>query len=223
MFKDIKKALVISPHPDDETLGVGGTIKRLSREGVEVYVHFISGHLPPLYPKDSFEITMKEATDAMDLLGVAGYSFAKIPATQISKLEVSKLNNILSDYMKTINPDIVFLPFPDRHIDHKTIFDSGMVVTRPVGKKYPKVVVCYETLSETYWNAPHIEPNFTPNFFVDISQTIDIKLSALEIYQSQISGNYSRSKESTKALAVLRGSQNGFNFAESFQLIRFLY
>ena len=78
------------------------------------------------------------------------------------------------------NPDLVFLPFPDRHIDHRIIFDGGVVACRPKGKKFPKTVLLYETLSETHWNAPHIESNFTPNWVVDITQHIDIKLKALK-------------------------------------------
>ena len=64
MINNIKNAVIISPHPDDETLGVGGTIKRLSAQGVNVSVLIVSGHLPPLYKKKAFELTKAEAMRA---------------------------------------------------------------------------------------------------------------------------------------------------------------
>ena len=64
------KTLIISPHPDDETLGLGGSIKRFSELNAEVSVMIVSGHLPPLYKKEIFETTKKEAKNAFKLLGV---------------------------------------------------------------------------------------------------------------------------------------------------------
>ena len=74
-----KTATVIAPHPDDETLGVGGTIARLVENGTDVSVLIVSGHLPPIYEKSSFEKTKKEAEDALKILGVQKYDFLKIP------------------------------------------------------------------------------------------------------------------------------------------------
>ena len=95
-----------------------------------------------------------------------------------------------------------------------------MVNTRPNKKQFPKLLLCYETLSETFWNAPFIEPNFVPDFFVNIENTIKYKLEALNFYKSQIKNNQSRSLKSVKALAEFRGSQNGCKYAEGFKLIR---
>ena len=84
--------------------------------------------------------------------------------------------------MNRLNPTTVFIPFPDRHIDHRTIFDCAMVNTRPNKKNHPKLVMSYETLSETHWNAPYIEPNFNPDFFVNVDDTIEEKIKALNCY-----------------------------------------
>ena len=87
-----------------------------------------------------------------------------------------------------VKPHMVFCPYPDRHIDHRLVFDSVMVATRPVGiGKNIEILAAYETLSETHWNAPHIEPNFTPNWVVDITDHFETKIKALECYESQIS------------------------------------
>ncbi len=99
-----------------------------------------------------------------------------------------------------------------------------MVATRPVksGKKI-EIVATYETLSETHWNAPNIEPNFVPNWVVDISEYIDLKIAALKCYKSQISEFPGpRSIEAVEALAKFRGTQAGFAYGEGFNIVRMI-
>ncbi len=211
---------VIAPHPDDETIAMGGTISRLISEGCKVSILVVSGHLPPLYPKESFEVTKKEAEAAFKLMGVSNYEFAKIPATFINQKPIAEINNIINTFLKKCEPDTVFIPFPDRHIDHRVIFDASVVASRPIGDKFPKKVLCYETLSETHWNVPGIESVFNPEFYIDISDFIEVKLDALSLYNSQVKGNYSRSLDACKALALFRGSQNGCKYAEGFKIVR---
>ena len=213
---------VIAPHPDDEVLGLGGTISRFSKNNIKVNLLVISGHLPPLYPKKSFEITKQECLNAAMILGINDVEFAEIPATYIQNEPVSKLNSIIQSFILKHSAQTVFIPFPDRHIDHKLIFESCMVCTRPTGNFWPKLVLSYETLSETDWNAPYIEPFFIPEWFIDIDDHLVNKLKALNCYESQITDNSSRNEEAVKALAKYRGSQNGFQNAEGFKLIRCL-
>lgn len=214
------KTLVIAPHLDDETIALGGTIKKITTSKLDIHVLIVGGHLPPLYKKEDYIITKKESFKALRKLGVKNYYYLDLPATQFHKEHYQTMNSEMNKIMKKINPKTVFIPFPDRHIDHRTVFDCAMVNTRPNKKKYPNYVLSYETLSETHWNAPYIEPNFVPDFFVDINKTIDSKLKALKCYKSQIKGNSSRSLLSVKALAKFRGSQNGCEYAEAFKLIR---
>lgn len=211
---------VIAPHPDDEILGVGGALSEFSRCGIKTSVLIVSGHLPPLYPYEEFERTKIEAEKAKNIVGVDSIEFLEVPATKVHQLETADLNGNILDFLRRKSPDTVFIPFPDRHIDHRTIFDACMVACRPVGVRHPRHVLAYETLSETYWNAPNIEPNFQPNLFIDITESIDAKIEAMIAYASQISGSPSRSPDALSALARFRGSQNNCDFAEAFQLIR---
>ncbi len=220
MIENYKKVVVISPHPDDETLGVGGTICRLCKAGAEINVLVVSGHLPPLYSQRDFKKTYEEAMKAFNLLKVKNYKFLKLPATFLHKEDISNLYKKISDFICKYNPDLVFLPFPDRHIDHRIIFDGGVVACRPKGKKFPKTVLLYETLSETHWNVPGVEASFNPDFFVDISNELNVKLDALKCYQSQIQNNLSRSIQACESLAKFRGSQNGCEYAEAFKVVR---
>jgi len=222
--KNKKRILVVAPHPDDETLGVGGTIAKYSANGDEVFVLIVSGHLPPIYSRKIYEKTVSEAYSAFSLLGVKKSTFLEIPATMIGDQPLHELNARISKVVNDFNPHIVLCPYPDRHIDHRLIFDSVMVVTRPVGAgKDIEIVAAYETLSETHWNAPHIEPNFTPNWVVDISDHISKKLKALKCYQSQISEFPGpRSIEAVEALSKFRGTQAGFGYGEGLHIVRMI-
>ena len=214
--------VVISPHPDDETLGAGGVISRFAAEGTEISILEVSGHLPPLYTHKVFETTQRESENAFNLMGVKRSKFLKIPATMVHLTPVSDLNTMISGFIKEINPEMVLIPFPDRHIDHRTIFDASLVACRPNYEGSPRIVLAYETLSETHWNAPGIEPSFTPDFFVDISEYIDLKKEALSCYKSQIDNAPSRSIDASIALSRFRGSQNGCIHAEAFKVIRII-
>jgi len=217
-----KRILVIAPHPDDETLGAGGAIAKFSSNGHEVHVLMISGHLPPLYEQKDYERTVKEARKAFDILGVSDSTFLEIPSTMIGDIPHHELNKKIFKVIENIKPHIVLCPYPDRHIDHKLVFESTMVATRPVGiGKKIEMVAAYETLSETHWNAPHIEPNFTPNWVIDVTDYFGIKLKALKCYESQISEFPGpRSLEAVEALAKFRGTQSGFSFGEGMHIIR---
>ena len=219
-----KRVMVVAPHPDDETLGVGGTIAKYSTQGADIFVLIVSGHLPPLYSRKDYDKTVHEAQSAFKLLGVSQSEFLEIPATMINSKPLHKVNGRISKIINDFKPHIVFCPYPDRHIDHRLIFDSVMVATRPVGVgRDIEILAAYETLSETHWNAPHIEPNFTPNWVVDITEQIDNKLDALSCYKSQISDFPGpRSIEAVEALAKFRGTQAGFGYGEGFHVIRMI-
>lgn len=222
MINKIKNALIIAPHPDDESLSSGGTILKLIKNKINVSCLVVSGHLPPLYTTKQFEITKLESIKAFEKYKIKNHKFLEIPATQVKDVDTAVLNKLIHDYIFKVKADLILIPFPDRHIDHRIIFDSSLVASRPNTKFYPKIILAYETLSETHWNAPSIEPNFCPNYFINIDKYINKKLKILSIYKSQISKNNSRSLDAIKALAKFRGSQNGCNFAEAFQLIRYL-
>ncbi len=220
MINNFKKISIISPHPDDETIAAGGALLRFRDQGSKISCLVVSGHLPPLYPKSSYEITKKESLKVFKQYGIEYNEFLEIPATKVNEKPKSELNNLIFKHIDFFKPDLLLIPFPDRHIDHRIIFDSSLVASRPNLSYFPKTILAYETLSETHWNAPNIEPNFIPNFFIDITNQIEEKIQVLSYYESQIKNNESRSIDAIKALARFRGSQNGFKYAEAFQTIR---
>ena len=214
--------LIIAPHPDDEILGLGGTISKLSSQGHKVTILTVSGHLPPLYKEEVFEEHKSQAIQAHKIVGAYDSIFLEIPATFVKDQTIAELNGKIYEVLKNTQPKIVFLPFPDRHIDHQVIFESCMVVIRPLHDgKCIELAASYEVLSETHWNAPAIEPVFNPTITIDISDHIENKLSALSCFKDEIMPFPGpRSIEAVEALAKFRGTQAGFAYGESLQLIR---
>ncbi len=214
--------LIIAPHPDDEILGLGGAISKLSSQGHKVTILTVSGHLPPLYKEEVFEEHKSQAIQAHKIVGAYDSIFLEIPATFVKDQTIAELNGKIYEVLKNTQPKIVFLPFPDRHIDHQVIFESCMVVIRPLHDgKCIELAASYEVLSETHWNAPAIEPVFNPTITIDISDHIENKLSALSCFKDEIMPFPGpRSIEAVEALAKFRGTQAGFAYGESLQLIR---
>ncbi len=178
--------------------------------------------MPPLYSKDIHETAVADARNAHALIGVKESIFLNHPAVLLDNIPVHEFNKGMYDVVARVEPDIVLIPYFDRHVDHRLIFEAAMVVTRPVGVgKHIKLVAAFETVSETHWNAPHIEPNFTPNWFVDITDYLDKKVEIMKCYPSQVHPfPEPRSLEALKALALFRGSQAGIGYAEAFHIIR---
>jgi LmbE family N-acetylglucosaminyl deacetylase len=217
-----ERVLVIAPHPDDEILGVGGTIAKYAAAGAHVTVVTVAGHRPPLYREEVYQETVAEARRAHAIVGVTQSIFLDLPATMLGAEPVHVFNGKIVGAVRDAQPTIVLVPYPDRHVDHRIVFESAMVATRPVGPGTGvRIVAAYETLSETHWNAPHIEPNFTPNWVVDISAHVETKLEALRCYASQIPPFPGpRSVEAVRALSVFRGTQAGFGYGEGLHIVR---
>lgn len=223
------KILVVAPHADDETLGVGGTIARRVAEGAEVHVAVVTGHgaAPhPLWPASLWDRIRGECRRAMDALGVQALHFEEVPAALVADQPVWQLNRTVGGLVERIQPDVLYAPFAfDLHKDHREIFHALSVAWRSssaTGRKL-REVYCYEVQSETHWNAPYLEAGFTPNVWVDISAHLETKLRALSCYESQLRpAPDARSLEAVRALAVWRGAQQHMAAAEAFVAIRLL-
>jgi LmbE family N-acetylglucosaminyl deacetylase len=217
------RALVIAPHPDDEILGVGGVIARLSREGHEVHVVVITMGQPPLFSEEFVRQVRAEAAEAHAYLGVTETSFLDgFPAAGLDSVPSHRLNDAIARILIDKEPELLFVPFAgDLHIDHRIIFASTLVAARPIQEFKIKTIYAYETLSETNWYAPPITPGFLPNSFFDITDVLDMKLEALRFYKSQLKPfPNERSLEAVHALARFRGATVGFEAAEAFVMLR---
>lgn len=214
--------LVIAPHPDDEILGVGGTMAKRILAGHNVYVCIVTKGVPPVFSTEFVEKGRAEARKAHEQLGVTETFFLDFPAVMLEQIPRYELNGKIHDVVQKVKPQEVYIPHRgDMQIDHQMITDAAMVALRPKYQNVVERVYVYETLSETGWNIPNVTNEFIPNVYEDITTTLEAKKNAMKQYQSQL-GEFPnpRSVGTLEALAKFRGSTVNVLAAEAFQLVR---
>ena len=213
------KVLVFAPHNDDEVLGVGGTIAKYTQQGHEVYVCEVTSWLEN---QASTNALKNEALEAHAILGVKETIFLDLPVVKLKETPTITKNRKFIEIVKNIKPDIAFIPHTgDMHVDHGETALAAMVALRPLANYQLKGIYTYETLSETEWNIPNTTNVFIPNVWNDISESFEKKVEAMKCYKSQLHDfPHPRSLDAIEALARLRGSTVGVNYAESFMCVR---
>lgn len=214
--------LAIAPHPDDEILGCGGTLARIVDEGGDVTIAVATTGREPGFAAEQVQQVQQEMKRAHQIIGVTDTRLLGLPAAELDTLPAKECNAPFAALVEDLAPDTLLLPFVgDIHIDHQLTFLAAMVAARPRHSGAPRQILCYETVSETNWYAAPTTPAFVPNFFVDISKTLDRKIEAFEAFASQVRPfPEERSIETLRALAAVRGSCVHLRAAEAFMHIR---
>lgn len=216
------RVLIIAPHPDDEIIGVGGTIAKRAKAGDEVYVCIVTKGESPLFNPDFIEQGRRECREADAKLGVKETIFLDFPAVMLETIPRYELNGKVAEVVQNIKPEEVYIPHRgDMQIDHQMVVDAAMVAVRPRGDDYPKRVYAYETLSETGWNIPNVTNEFIPTVYENITDTYDVKMEAMSVFKSQLAPfPAARSVGAIEALAKFRGATVSVEVAEAFSLVR---
>jgi LmbE family N-acetylglucosaminyl deacetylase len=215
------KTLIIAPHPDDELLGCAGTLLRRVADGGTVG-WLLMTEITQEYGWKTEQVIRraKEIELVRRGLGVHSEHFFPLafPAAQLDQIPMSTLVSRISDVFKQFEPEEVLLPYSgDIHSDHRITFEAASACTKWFRYSTVRRVLSYETPSETDFNIDPRESGFKPNFFVNIVDYLDRKIELLSIYQSEVGEfPFPRSGKTLKALAQVRGSQAGFDFAEAF-------
>lgn len=222
------KTLVIAAHPDDETLGCGGLIARLTSQGEHVRVIFIAEgtscrHERPWKKEVEEEIQYRSqcGIKAMKALEVSDFHFYNFPCGRLDEESIIEVAKVIEKEIQEYEPTtIVTHSSHDVHNDHVIIFQATVQATRPVGK-IVKNLLSFEILSSTEWKYTEV---FKPNLFIDITSEIDIKITAMHCYSTeQPEHPHPRSDEVIRSLATMRGSQSGVKYAEGFEIIRVFF
>ena len=216
------RVLIIAPHPDDEIIGVGGTIAKRAKAGDEVYVCIVTKGKAPLFNLDFIEQGRRECREADAKLGVKETIFLDFPAVMLETIPRYELNGKVEEVVQNIKPEEVYIPHRgDMQIDHQMVVDAAMVAVRPREDDYPKRVYAYETLSETGWNIPNVTNEFIPTVYENITDTYDVKMEAMSVFKSQLAPfPAARSVGAIEALAKFRGATVSVEAAEAFSLVR---
>lgn len=216
------KVLIISPHPDDEVLGAGGTLLRLKAEGASVaWLIVTSISSDTGWSSEKIKQRAEEIKLITELFGFNSVFELHFPTTQLDQVPMSDLVKAISNVFKNFEPQELFVPHPsDVHTDHRTVFDAVASCTKWFRHKSVRRVLAYETLSETDFGLG-ISQGFRPNVFVNIEPYLHDKLRAMDIYKSELGEfPFPRSHKAIEALATLRGTASGFMAAEAFELLR---
>ncbi|MGZ4965952.1 MAG: PIG-L deacetylase family protein [Limisphaerales bacterium] len=214
--------LVTAAHPDDEVLGVGGTIAKRVEEGHAVFVCIVADGITAR--GDQREQQLECARKACAELGVRKVFLPGLKDQQLDVYPLVDLNKKLEEIIREAAPQVVYTHFyGDLNMDHRVVFEATMVAARPHASGVRKIL-CFETLSSTEWNAPQRDV-FAPNVFEDVTQTFAQKNRALAYYTKTSLGEikefpHPRSFECVEALAKLRGATVGVERAEAFMLMR---
>ena len=192
--------VVVGPHPDDQELGMGGTIARLARQGHQVHLIDMTNGEPT--PFGSVEIRARESAEAGRILGV-GRTLLGLKNREV--VHTVEARHALAALYRVHRPEIVFVPYPiDAHPDHVAVtriaedarFDAKLSQTNIPGQPWhPKRII--------YYYCTHLRMNFAPTFCIDISADIETKMSAVNAYASQFTKN--ASGDVTQMIKTLNG------------------
>ena len=215
----MNKILVVAVHPDDETLGCGGTLMRHRANGDEInwLICTAIDKSDPHYHKRENEI--KIVSQLYDFKNVFNL---QLKTMRVDEYTMSELIAKISEVINNIEPNIVYLPFKgDVHSDHRKIFEASYSCTKIFRYPFISKVYMMETLSETEFAPSTKEDSFVPNVFVDISDFLEKKIDIMNIFDSEISGHpFPRSEINVRSLAALRGATSNRKYAESFMLLK---
>jgi LmbE family N-acetylglucosaminyl deacetylase len=227
LMKEMKSILVVAAHPDDEVLGCGGTIAKLADQGASVHVAFLADGV---YARDGTELSRADALSARQaaaqkacgILGTRSISIGTFPDNRMDTVALLDIIKCVEELVAKHSPDTILTHHAgDLNIDHQRIHHAVATATRPQPGCVVKTLCCFEVPSSTEWQLPGSGPIFAPNYFVDISETLDRKLAALSAYADELRAwPHARSLRGIEYLARWRGATVGVEAAEAFVLGR---
>lgn len=217
----MKRILVVCAHPDDETLGMGGTIALHTGKKENVFVLIISeGESARGKNKSKITQRKKQAEKACELLGVKEIKFLDYADQKLDTIPLSELSGKIETVIKKWKPNTVYTHFwNDINQDHRQVYEATAIAVRPIPKSKISQFIVFETPSSTEWGSK--KKSFSPNLFIDITKVMNKKLQAFSKYKNEVmSYPHPRSKKSVTNRAKFWGNTVGLEFAESFMLVR---
>ena len=216
--------IIIAAHPDDEVLGCGGAIARYTARGVQAHAIFLADGIAARDGMDSEALQRRQsaARNAADCLGIQSVSFGEFPDNRLDTVALLDITKVVEGAIAQHQPDCVLTHHAgDVNIDHQRVHQAVVTACRPQPGHCVKTLLFFEVPSSTEWQPPGSAPAFAPNWFVDISSTLDCKLKALDAYAEELRDfPHPRSREAVEALARWRGATVGSRAAEGFVLGR---
>ncbi len=219
----MKTVLVVAPHPDDETLGCGGTLLKHKASGDKIHWLIVTRIDEEAgFSTERISARSHEIKTVSTMYGFDSVANLNLPTTKLDILPIQQLIEMIGDAILKIRPEILYVPFPgDIHTDHRVVFQAVAACTKWFRFGSIKKILAYETLSETDFAINPDLNAFAPNVFVDISELMLEKLRIMQIYKSEMGlFPFPRSEEAIVALSQIRGVAAGCEAAEAFMLLK---
>lgn len=224
----MRNALVIAAHPDDEVLGAGAAVRRFISEGAAANAIILGEGLTSRKgkPADTAQSEIEDlhhcTRNAAKMIGYTQVEFFNFPDNRFDSVDLLEIIKVVAACVEKYRPDTIFTQhYGDLNIDHARTFQAVLTACRPVQDCCVQEIYCFETPSSTEWNFQYGGASFKPNFFVDVSDTIEQKLEAMSCYTTETAPfPHPRSSEALRAIARRWGSVAGCAYAEAFELIR---
>jgi len=216
-----EKVLVVCAHPDDETLGLGGTLANHSKNGDDILVIFFANGQ---YGRDESKAGIKKRENqskrACDILGIKNLKFYNYDDQLLEKIPLIELTSKIELVIKKFQPTILYTHYSgDMNQDHRRVFEAVLISSRPKPSSKIKKLICFETPSSTEWG--NSQDGFIPNLFVDIENVIQKKIDAIKQYGNEVENfPHPRSVEAIISRAKYWGSTVGLPKAEVFLIVR---
>lgn len=218
-----ENVLVIAVHPDDETLGCGGTLLRHLTAGDKTNWLVVT-EMSKERNYTEAQITRREEqiNQVAALYEFVSVTRLGIDAGYVDALPMAELVRKIGSVVEKVRPNVVYLPYLfDAHSDHRFVFQSAFAATKCFRHPFIKKVLMMETQSETDFAVTSNVHTFSPNYFVNISNQLRKKIAIAEVYREEFGEHpFPRSARNIEALATVRGAMAGFEFAEAFQLLK---
>jgi len=223
----MKRVLIIAAHPDDEVLGMGGTIAKLVKEGNVVDVLIVTDGSSSQY-RDSdhlaeiIEDKKKETRNCADVLGIRDIYYGELPDMKLDTTPHIRINRVIEDVIDKVQPDSVFTHFwGDVNCDHQNVYKSTLVAVRPVLGQVVRELYCYRVPSSTEWTPNKADTMFMSNYFVDIQEFTEQKYNAFACYSTELRDYpHPRSVQYLRENDKVVGLRVGMFAAEEFVLLR---
>lgn len=214
--------LVIAAHPDDEVLGVGGTMVKHVSSGDNVYVYIVTDGSSTQYEGNSkiLEKKKEEAKKANFKLGVKEIIFGNLPDMKLDTIPHVQINKEISKVIEKIKPQIVYTHhYGDLNKDHQEVYKSTLVACRPYNSSV-KELYLYEILSSSEWGEMSVQ--IKPMLFQKLTKDeLELKIEAMKEYESELRDYpHPRSLEGIINLSKFRGQMISKEYAEAFEIVR---
>lgn len=219
----MKTVLVVAPHPDDETLGCGGTLLKHISQGDNVHWLIITGMTEEHgYSAGKISQRKRELDEVTRLYAFSSMQILNLPPARLDTIPLAELIDKIGGCFKQINPEIVYLPHGgDAHSDHRIVFNAAGACTKWFRYGSIKRVLAYETLSETDFALYPGANGFHPNVYNDITDFLEKKITIMKTYATELgSFPFPRSVELIRAQSAHRGAVAGVIAAEAFMLLK---